>query len=103
MVSSDFHCKENDVTTGAANLVQTFFFAISPDVRSLVNHRSLVLRYLILSGIRSIITNMTHNLTRKDSTATLAQCMTFHEEGWGNCLFNALKGLELEGGVTYCP
>ena len=43
MVSLDFHCKENDGTTGAAHLIQTSL-AISPDirrVRSLANHRSL--------------------------------------------------------------
>ena len=26
MLSSDFHCKENDGTNGAAHLIQTFFF-----------------------------------------------------------------------------
>ena len=44
MLLSDFHCKENDGTTGKAHLIQTFL-AISPEirrVRSLANHRSLV-------------------------------------------------------------
>ena len=43
MLSSDFHCKENDGTARAAHLFQTFL-TISPDirrVRSLANHRSL--------------------------------------------------------------
>ena len=44
MLSSDFHCKKNDGTTGAAHLIQTFFFGenqtpvvckvpYSPDIR----------------------------------------------------------------------
>ena len=44
MLSSDFHYKENDGTTGAAHLIQTSFLAISPDIRrirSLANHRRL--------------------------------------------------------------
>ena len=44
VLSSDIHCKENDKTTGAVHLIQTFL-AISPDirrVRSLANHRSLL-------------------------------------------------------------
>ena len=44
VVFSDFHCKENDGTTGTAHLIQTFL-AISPDIRrggSLSNHRILV-------------------------------------------------------------
>ena len=42
---SDFHCKENERTTGAAHFIQVFFLAISSDIRklkSLANHRSLV-------------------------------------------------------------
>ena len=44
MLSSDFHCRENDGKTGAAHLIQTYL-AISTDirrVRSLANYRSLV-------------------------------------------------------------
>ena len=45
MLSSDFHCKENDETTAAARLIQTFFLAIFPNIRrskNLANHRNLV-------------------------------------------------------------
>ena len=54
MLSSGFHCKENDGTTGAAHLIQTFL-AISPDirrVRSLANHRNQVFRQKFMNQVR---------------------------------------------------
>ena len=46
MLSSDFHCKENNGTTEAAHMIRTFV-TIFPDlrrVRSLANNRSLFFR-----------------------------------------------------------
>ena len=53
MLSSHFHCKENDGIIGAAHLIQTFL-AISPGikrVRSLVNHKSLVFCHKSLNQV----------------------------------------------------
>ena len=44
MLSSDFHSKKNDGTTGAAHLYQTFL-AISPDIRRV---RSVVFRLIYI-------------------------------------------------------
>ena len=36
MLSLDFHCKDNDGTTGAVHLIQTFFKNQTPVVRRLL-------------------------------------------------------------------
>ena len=54
VLSSDFYCKENEGTTGAAHLIQTSL-TIFPGirrVRSLANQRSLVFRQRKLSQMR---------------------------------------------------
>ena len=67
MLSSDFRCKENDGSTGAAHSIQTFFFffAISPDIRrvtNLANRRSLVFLGLVNYKVTIFVSRLTFGL-----------------------------------------
>ena len=81
MLSSYFHCKENDGMTGAAYLIQTFL-AISPHirrVRRLVKHRRLAFlkkkseSSTLLQSLRHFPYN--ENLTRAQNTISLKCCL----------------------------
>ena len=81
MVSTDFHCKENDGTTGAAHLIQTFSDT-SPDirrVRGLLNHRSLVFREKkAIKWAAPIVSSFffyNENPTRALNTTSLKWCL----------------------------
>ena len=51
MFFSDFHCKENDGTTGAAHFIQLFFFCEKPEFCGLL--RSLLSLYQKISQRKS--------------------------------------------------